>query len=113
VPMYEKDFQVLRYFVELPKVTAARGELRSELFDCNFRTRTVDVHVVLLRQKLEPDPNNRKYVLMLIGFGYRFMAWLPLVRFPREIPSVRSASPRIAKNRGFNAGMYASDVFIC
>ena len=74
VPMCGKDFQLLRYFVEHPKVTVSREELRSEVFNCNFTMRTVDVHVVLLSQKLEPDFQNPQYVLTLIGFGYRFKA---------------------------------------
>jgi DNA-binding response OmpR family regulator len=35
-------------------------------------TRTVDAHVVKLRQKLEPDPSAPRHVLTIHGVGYRF-----------------------------------------
>ena len=36
-------------------------------------TRTVDVHVAWLRQKLEPDPKNPQFILTVVGFGYKFV----------------------------------------
>ena len=36
-------------------------------------TRTVDAHVVKLRQKLEPDPNAPRHFLTVHGVGYRFV----------------------------------------
>jgi DNA-binding response OmpR family regulator len=35
-------------------------------------TRTVDNHVLRLRQKLEPDPGNPRYFLTMHGTGYKF-----------------------------------------
>jgi DNA-binding response OmpR family regulator len=42
-------------------------------YDSFPNTRTVDAHVVKLRQKLEPAPNAPRYFLTLHGVGYRFL----------------------------------------
>lgn len=74
VPMSAKEFQLLRYFAERPNVTVSREELLREVWGYGDRppTRTVDVHVAWLRQKLEPDPKNPKLILTVVGFGYKF-----------------------------------------
>jgi two-component system, OmpR family, alkaline phosphatase synthesis response regulator PhoP len=76
VAMSAKEFQLLRYFVEHPNVTLSREELLREVWgyaDCP-PTRTVDVHVAWLRQKLEKDLKNPRYILTIVGFGYKFAA---------------------------------------
>ena len=74
VPMSAKEFQLLRYFVQHPNVTLSREELLREVWGYGDRpsTRTVDVHVAWLRQKLEPDLKNPQYILTVVGFGYKF-----------------------------------------
>jgi two-component system alkaline phosphatase synthesis response regulator PhoP len=74
VPMSAKEFQLLRYFVEHPNVTLSREELLREVWGYADRpsTRTVDVHVAWLRQKLEPDLEHPRFILTVIGFGYKF-----------------------------------------
>jgi two-component system alkaline phosphatase synthesis response regulator PhoP len=74
VPMSAKEFQLLRYFVEHPNVTLSREELLREVWGYGNRpsTRTVDVHVAWLRQKLEPDLKNPQFILTVVGFGYKF-----------------------------------------
>jgi two-component system, OmpR family, alkaline phosphatase synthesis response regulator PhoP len=74
VPMSAKEFQLLRYFVEHPNVTLSREELLREVWEYGDRpsTRTVDVHVAWLRQKLEADLKNPRYILTVVGFGYKF-----------------------------------------
>lgn len=74
VPMSAKEFQLLRYFMEHPNVTLSREELLREVwgYDVSPSTRTVDVHVAWLRQKLEPDLKNPQYILTVVGFGYKF-----------------------------------------
>jgi two-component system alkaline phosphatase synthesis response regulator PhoP len=74
VPMSAKEFQLLRYFVEHPNVTLSREELLREVWGYGERppTRTVDVHVAWLRQKLEPDIKNPQFILTVVGFGYKF-----------------------------------------
>jgi two-component system alkaline phosphatase synthesis response regulator PhoP len=74
VPMSAKEFQLLRYFVEHPNVTLSREELLREVwgYDSHPSTRTVDVHVAWLRQKLEHDPKDPQFILTVVGFGYKF-----------------------------------------
>lgn len=74
VPMSAKEFQLLRYFVEHPNVTLSREELLREVwgYETHPSTRTVDVHVAWLRQKLEPDLKNPRFILTVVGFGYKF-----------------------------------------
>src|SRR5882672_10384984 len=74
VPVSAKEFQLLRYFVEHPNVTLSREELLREVWGYGSRpsTRTVDVHVAWLRQKLEPDLKNPQFILTVVGFGYKF-----------------------------------------
>lgn len=74
VPMSAKEFQLLRYFVEHPNVTLSREELLREVwgYSSHPSTRTVDVHVAWLRQKLEPDHKNPQFILTVVGFGYKF-----------------------------------------
>ena len=74
VPMSAKEFQLLRYFVEHPNITLSREELLREVWGYGdpSSTRTVDVHVAWLRQKLEADLKNPKLILTVIGFGYKF-----------------------------------------
>ncbi len=76
VPMSAKEFQLLRYFVEHRDATISRDELLREVwgYDAMPSTRTVDVHVAWLRQKLESDPKNPQYIVTVVGgFGYKFV----------------------------------------
>jgi DNA-binding response OmpR family regulator len=41
-------------------------------YDALPSTRTVDVHVAWLRQKLEKDPKNPQLILTVVGLGYKF-----------------------------------------
>jgi two-component system alkaline phosphatase synthesis response regulator PhoP len=74
VPMSAKEFQLLRYFVEHPNITLSREELLREVWGYGEfpSTRTVDVHVAWLRQKLESSPKNPRFILTVVGFGYKF-----------------------------------------
>jgi two-component system, OmpR family, alkaline phosphatase synthesis response regulator PhoP len=74
VPLSAKEFQLLRYFVEHPGTTLSRETLLHEVwgYDATPSTRTVDVHVAWLRQKLEEDPKNPKLIRTVVGLGYKF-----------------------------------------
>ena len=69
-----KEFQLLRYFIEHRGATVSRDELLHEVWGYNATpsTRTVDVHVAWLRQKLEPNPRVPQYILTVHGMGYKF-----------------------------------------
>src|SRR5262249_48713067 len=60
-----KEFQLLRYFIEHRGATLSRDELLNEVwgYDAMPSTRTVDVHIAWLRQKLEPNPKHPQYIL--------------------------------------------------
>ncbi len=76
VPLSAKEFQLLRYFLEHRDATLSREELLREVWGYEElpSTRTVDVHVAWLRQKLEQDPKNPQFILTVVGFGYKFAA---------------------------------------
>ena len=61
--------------MEHPNVTLSREELLREVwgYGQHQSSRTVDVHVAWLRQKLEPDPQNPQFILTMIGLGYKFV----------------------------------------
>jgi two-component system alkaline phosphatase synthesis response regulator PhoP len=69
-----REFQLLRYFIEHRGATISREELLNEVWGYNSMpsTRTVDVHVAWLRQKIEPNPRHPQYVLTVHGMGYKF-----------------------------------------
>lgn len=74
IPLSNKEFQLLRYFVEHRGATLSRDELLRDVWGYGAlpSTRTVDVHVAWLRQKLEADPKNPQIILTVVGLGYKF-----------------------------------------
>ncbi|MGQ0737004.1 MAG: response regulator transcription factor [Acidobacteriota bacterium] len=70
-----KEFHLLRYFIEHRGATISRDELLQEVWGylSTPSTRTVDVHVAWLRQKLEPNPRVPQYILTVHGLGYKFV----------------------------------------
>ena len=75
VELSAKEFQLLRYFVEHAGAVLSRDELLGEVWDYAAMpaTRTVDVHVSWLRQKLEANPRRPQYILTVHGLGYKFV----------------------------------------
>jgi two-component system alkaline phosphatase synthesis response regulator PhoP len=74
VNLSAREFQLLRFFVEHPGATLSREELLTEVwgYAAKMFTRTVDVHVAGLRQKLEEEPRQPRFLLTVQGFGYKF-----------------------------------------
>ncbi len=70
-----REFLLLKYFIEHREATLTRDELLNEVWGYHSMpsTRTVDVHVAWLRQKIEPSPRNPQYVLTVHGLGYKFV----------------------------------------
>jgi two-component system, OmpR family, alkaline phosphatase synthesis response regulator PhoP len=68
------EFKLLRYFIEHRGATLSRDELLNEVwgYDAMPSTRTVDVHVAWLRQKIEDNPKQPQYILTVHGMGYKF-----------------------------------------
>jgi two-component system, OmpR family, alkaline phosphatase synthesis response regulator PhoP len=69
-----REFQLLRYFIEHRGATLTREELLNEVWGYNAMpsTRTVDVHVAWLRQKIEPNSRHPQFILTIHGLGYKF-----------------------------------------
>ncbi len=74
ISLSAKEFQLLRYFLEHSGETLSRETLLRDVwgYDSTPQTRTVDVHVAWLRQKLEDDPRDPKWIVTVHGLGYRF-----------------------------------------
>ena len=75
IDLSAKEFQLLRYFVEHRGATLSRDELLNEVwgYDALPSTRTIDVHVAWLRQKLEPNARRPQFILTVHGLGYKFV----------------------------------------
>jgi DNA-binding response OmpR family regulator len=76
VELSAREFQLLRYFIAQRGATLSREELLREVwgYETGMLTRTVDVHVGLLRQKLEDDAKEPRHFLTMRGHGYKFVA---------------------------------------
>ena len=76
VELSAKEFQLLRYFLEHRGATLSRDELLHQVWGYQNMpsTRTVDVHVAWLRQKLEPNPKVPQIIVTVHGLGYKFAA---------------------------------------
>ena len=74
VNLSAREFQLLRYFLEHPGVTLSREELLRQVWGYHEQmfTRTVDVHVASLRQKLENEPKQPAFFVTVQGLGYKF-----------------------------------------
>jgi two-component system alkaline phosphatase synthesis response regulator PhoP len=76
VDLSAREFKLLRYFVEHPGAALSRDELLNGVWGYNSMpsTRTVDVHVAWLRQKLETNPRHPEHLLTVHGLGYKFVS---------------------------------------
>ena len=74
IDLSAREFQLLRYFIENRGTTLSREQLLQDVWGYTAMpsTRTVDVHVAWLRQKLEPNPKVPQYILTVHGMGYKF-----------------------------------------
>jgi two-component system alkaline phosphatase synthesis response regulator PhoP len=75
IDVSSKEFELLKYFICHSGEVLSRDRLLEEVWGYeNYpTTRTVDTHLVRLRQKLEPDPEQPQYFLTVHGTGYRFV----------------------------------------
>lgn len=74
VNLTPNEFKLLLTFARHPNRIFSRDELIEKIlgFDYEGGTRTIDQHVKNLRQKVERDPRNPKYIVTVFGSGYRF-----------------------------------------
>ena len=75
VELSAREYQLLRYFIENRDTVISRDELLEKVwgYDATPLTRTVDVHIAWLRQKIEDNPRRPRYILTVHGMGYRFV----------------------------------------
>jgi len=68
------EFKLLGVLAKEPGRVFSREQLISMVFGYDFEgfDRTIDVHILNLRRKLEPDPNHPKYIKTVYGTGYKF-----------------------------------------
>jgi len=76
VTLASKEMQLLRYLVDNRGRVVPREELLQNVWEysSDVSSRTIDVHVAWLRQKLEDNPQNPKHIHTIRGKGYRFSA---------------------------------------
>jgi len=79
VTLTTQEFKLLKYLATSPGRVISREELLNEVWGYqNYpSTRTVDNHILRLRQKLEPDPASPRFFLTMHGAGYKFTAEAP------------------------------------
>ena len=75
VSMTAQEFKLLKFLSRSAERVVTREELLNEVWGYNNypSTRTVDNHILRLRQKLEPDPAFPRYFLTVHGAGYKFV----------------------------------------
>jgi len=74
VNLTAREFHLFCYFAEHQGVTLSRDELLREVWGqkAGTLTRTVDMHVASLRQKLKRGPRDPEMIVTVSGIGYRF-----------------------------------------
>jgi two-component system, OmpR family, alkaline phosphatase synthesis response regulator PhoP len=68
------EFKLLGMLAHEPGRTFTRAQLIEKVlgYDYDGFDRTIDVHILNLRRKLEPDPSHPKYITTVYGTGYKF-----------------------------------------
>ena len=67
-----REFQMMKLFMERPNEPITRDDLLDEIWGLNYfgDSKTVDVHIRRLREKIEDDPSQPIYLKTVWGFGY-------------------------------------------
>jgi DNA-binding response OmpR family regulator len=75
ITLSERECRLLQHLIESRGEVVTRDELLEEVwgYEAAPMTRTVDVHISWLRQKLEDDPANPRFIVTVHGQGYRFV----------------------------------------
>lgn len=69
-----KEFELLHLFANHPEQVFSRNQLLSKIWDIDYYgdTTTVTVHIRRLREKIEPNPSQPRYIKTVWGIGYKF-----------------------------------------
>jgi DNA-binding response OmpR family regulator len=75
VKLTRGEYNLLTFFLQNPDRPLTRDMILNSVWGYQSfpNTRTVDAHVVHLRQKLEPEPETPRYFVTIHGVGYRFI----------------------------------------
>jgi two-component system alkaline phosphatase synthesis response regulator PhoP len=75
VDVSAREFKLLRHFIDRRGETLSRDQLLADVwgYDEMPLTRTVDVHVAGLRQKIERHPKSPEFIVTVHGLGYKFL----------------------------------------
>jgi len=67
------EFKLLKVLATEPGRAYSRAQLVDKVLGSGYEgfERTIDVHVMNLRKKIEPDPSRPKYLLTVFGVGYK------------------------------------------
>jgi len=70
----EVEFKLLGVLAKEPGRVFSRAEIIDKALGYNYEgfDRTIDVHILNLRRKIEPDPRRPKYIRTVYGSGYKF-----------------------------------------
>lgn len=76
VELTSAEFEILQMFCRRPGITFSRNQILDQLWnlDWDSESRSVDVLVSRLRQKLDDDPKSPRYIKTVWGSGYQFVA---------------------------------------
>ena len=74
VNLSPKEYRLLELFMQNPRRVWSRDKLLEQIWGLDYfgDSKTVDVHIRWLREKLETNPSNPEHLLTVRGFGYRF-----------------------------------------
>jgi len=75
VKLTPAEYNLLLFFLQNPERVLTRDVILNSVwgYESYPNTRTVDAHVVRLRQKLEPEPTTPRHFVTVHGVGYRFL----------------------------------------
>ncbi|MDH0865177.1 response regulator transcription factor [Mitsuaria sp. GD03876] len=93
LPLLPMEFKLLRYFIQNEGLVLTRHKILKDVWGYDFlpTTRTIDVHVAGIRQKIEADPRNPAHLITLHRRGYKFIGerWAGLAngKGPAAVPA--------------------------
>ncbi len=79
IPLTPTEFELLATLIQSPGRVFTRLQLLDKVLGLEYEgyERTIDAHVKNLRQKIEADPRNPRYVVTVYGVGYKFQETKP------------------------------------
>ena len=75
IELSTREFELLRYLVQNPDRVLSRQAILNAVWGADYygTSRTVDNFITRLRQKIEPNPSQPRYIQTVRGIGYRFV----------------------------------------